>query len=1577
MKRKFINRMALLCAILLLVAGNMNMRAETRTVTTEALEGEGSLPSVIAQLQNGDILTFDRTTVNTITLTSNISTAKLITILGNGVTIAAQSGQYIKLTGSPVQVEDLHWETELQIASETSRVINCTFKPSSYAKYALSGNNKTSNISFEGCAFLSDENNTAYVQMTASSSKSTYHVHFTSCTFFVNSTVSRTKSSQGVSATVMKCDYYLSASQSVTFTNCVLLDPAATDEYPSVNVYNIQTKGYNVFQGVLKPYGNGPAWTPDTDSDILIASDAAEEDIPLKYDEGIYKVVAGKAAYRHLPAEPTQNDKMKDVVFPQKDLSGKAIDYATLSTHSGAWQEVYGDEGGGDNVVVTDIRVNFPSDNALFTDTTYRFTASVLSENSDAAQEVTWECASEHVTITPSGTGNIYASFRAKGITEDTPITVKLTARDNGSDNQPFVREYQITLKPYIHVGNIMLTDLAVAFGYENGLRATVLPADANWKDLEWTVDDPAVASITVHPGADSVTFKGLTEGTTTVFARAKDNNTINTLSLTVSRPDYSDGVFVVNEDWWGHYPGSVNFLYDDGRIDHNAFQHANHTPLYTLGSPAQYGAIYGDKFYIISKADKKLVVADARTLELHRGFYNLGSNMGEGRFFFGVDEHTGYVGTANGLRVVPLDELPYMEGNVKLDGINPDPKLVANLPGFSITSLQSGGGSFTGQVTTMKRVDERIFALQQGVVHVITATSHQVEATLDDHIYTTMTQSKNGDIWLGTSGTVPTGGAWNPQEDEQQADGELTGYFVRLDPWTLERTVVPLPGDVTGTGSTYGAWQADAFQGSATDNVLYWKSDHLHILRYDIDAHKVDTVLDLRDMPRHPDVVANTPWTLYGPSFAVDYETGKLVVVTGTFLITTTPNDRNNWKILRVDPNGGQPRADENGVIGNIISEHPLEKNYWFPAMPVFPDKRRPEFTSAPFPQTVTLSGAHPVDSLDLIDKVNDADNMRAAIVTTVLDGYNKSLVNAFIWRDTLVVAARKTIPAGQPAESTTVTLKFNSNGHVITRELDVTVQPGVATHPATGVTLDHTTAELTVGQTLTLTATVAPDDASNKTVTWTSSAPAVASVSNAGVVTALSVSGAAVDITATTVDGGFTAVCTVSTKAAGSSAVPVTGVTLNRTAAELTVGQALALTATVAPANATNKTVTWTSSVPAVASVNSAGVVTALSVSGAAVDITATTVDGGFTAVCTVLTKAADPIVTNPFELNQHSLTLYPGQNITLALTAPQHFNVTWSSSAPSVATVGSGGVVRSVSAGTTTIIARDFAKDKVDICTVTVLPFPVSTPESIELNTSFLNLIQGETATLRATSSPGLAGKPVIWSSSVPGVADVTAGGMVIAFAPGVCVIRATIDSWSATCTVQVSAPREKMEVDDVTTDGARIFIPKMTGASYYLLHLYTKQGFTLAPVYTLKVTPDGIVTLRSTAVDNLVVPLVYLSPATSYIVEAETIRELQGKADVIRTEMVAFTTSTITGVEEIFEAQPGVWYANGTLRIAHLDGYVCTVTSVSGRHTHQFRVVSPDESRRIQLVPGVYVLTARKDDDRKAFKFVVIQ
>ena len=166
------------------------------------------------------------------------------------------------------------------------------------------------------------------------------------------------------------------------------------------------------------------------------------------------------------------------------------------------------------------------------------------------------------------------------------------------------------------------------------------------------------------------------------------------------------------------------------------------------------------------------------------------------------------------------------------------------------------------------------------------------------------------------------------------------------------------------------------------------------------------------------------------------------------------------------------------------------------------------------------------------------------------------------------------------------------------------------------TRVSLGKTSVELTEGDETTLIATVNPDNATNKNVTWRSSDSSVASVSD-GKVTALKAGTAT--ITVTTEDGGKTATCEVKVnpKNVEPEVIAVTSVSLDKTSVELTEGDETTLIATVNPDNATNKNVTWKSSDSSVASVSD-GRVTALK-TGTAM-ITVTTVDGGKTATCQV---------------------------------------------------------------------------------------------------------------------------------------------------------------------------------------------------------------------------------------------------------------------------------------------------------------------------------------------------------------------
>ena len=180
----------------------------------------------------------------------------------------------------------------------------------------------------------------------------------------------------------------------------------------------------------------------------------------------------------------------------------------------------------------------------------------------------------------------------------------------------------------------------------------------------------------------------------------------------------------------------------------------------------------------------------------------------------------------------------------------------------------------------------------------------------------------------------------------------------------------------------------------------------------------------------------------------------------------------------------------------------------------------------------------------------------------------------------------------------------------------------------PVSSVTLDKEEVSLILEDKITLTATVAPENASNKTIVWTSSDESIVTVTD-GEVTALK-TGEAV-ITAKSADGDKKASCKVTVYA---KPVPVTGVSLNKQKARVFSNDELTLTATVAPEDATNKTLIWTTSNALVATVKN-GVVKGISVGEA--DITVKTEDGNHGATCKVsVTEESQTQTKGPLTLD-----------------------------------------------------------------------------------------------------------------------------------------------------------------------------------------------------------------------------------------------------------------------------------------------------------------------------------------------------
>ena len=385
---------------------------------------------------------------------------------------------------------------------------------------------------------------------------------------------------------------------------------------------------------------------------------------------------------------------------------------------------------------------------------------------------------------------------------------------------------------------------------------------------------------------------------------------------------DYTQGVFLVNEDWYGWDNGTVNFLTADGRLVYRAFRREN--PGEKLGITTQYGSIYGDRFFLVSKQANasgdtstggRLVVADARSLKKIAAFDEIG---GDGRAFLGVDEKTAYIGTSAGITLFDIESMQV---------------------GDKIEGTAGEGNSYAGQIGAMVRAGSYVFAAKQSVgVLVIDAATHTLHTTIELPTVSTLTLARDGGVWA--------------------ADGSS---LVRIDVATLETRIRALPEGCRVAG-TWGAWNAGSLCAAYGENLLYFADEsHRRIVRYDIDNDELNTGFFTL-----PDQDKKYVQQFQGAGLRVEPQSDRLFVITTESGYLS--HYMNNW-IHVVD-----------GHSGELLDTVELERYYWFMAMPVFPDNEAPVIA---LPDRLSI-GREPV-KISLLEAVTDADNLSASIVSAV----------------------------------------------------------------------------------------------------------------------------------------------------------------------------------------------------------------------------------------------------------------------------------------------------------------------------------------------------------------------------------------------------------------------------------------------------------------------------------------------------------------------------------------------------------------------------------------------------------------
>jgi uncharacterized protein YjdB len=338
----------------------------------------------------------------------------------------------------------------------------------------------------------------------------------------------------------------------------------------------------------------------------------------------------------------------------------------------------------------------------------------------------------------------------------------------------------------------------------------------------------------------------------------------------------------------------------------------------------------------------------------------------------------------------------------------------------------------------------------------------------------------------------------------------------------------------------------------------------------------------------------------------------------------------------------------------------------------------------------------------------------------------------------------------------------------------------------PVAEVRFDVPSMSLYVGQARTV--TVIARDAggtvlSARVVTWSSSDQAVADISAAGVVTAITPGMTSISATVE----GKTATLPVTV-----GLVPVAFVAVSPPTTSLYVGGSMDLAAIASDSaghQLAGRAISWTTSNASVAAVTPTGVVTGVA-SGTA---TITALVEGKTGTASI-TVSLVPVAT--VSVTPASASLHVGQTVDLGASATDAAGnaltgraVTWSTSNASVASVTVTGIVTALSPGSASITAT--VEGKTAAASITVNLVPVA---SVGVSPSSANLYVGQAVDLAATAKDStgnsLPGRAVSWTTGNGSIASVSSTGVVTAVAPGMATITATVEGKTATATITVS-------------------------------------------------------------------------------------------------------------------------------------------------------------------------------------------
>lgn len=521
--------------------------------------------------------------------------------------------------------------------------------------------------------------------------------------------------------------------------------------------------------------------------------------------------------------------------------------------------------------------------------------------------------------------------------------------------------------------------------------------------------------------------------------------------SLQSIAQNYTNGVYVLNEDWYGHNNSTLNFWNPETEtIDYLIMQMANNYE-YSLGCTSQYGQLYGDFIVITGKQDKdpgepgdmksgRVAILHKNTLkpvgdEVHPliSVNERDKSDADGRGVCFVDNEKFYVGTSNGIYVFKWNEQGkiFTWDSEKIIPGTGNPLIT----GDEVSNADGLGPLYQNQIGMMLRTQDYVFAIKQdlGVLIIDPKTDEIIK--IIEGCFSTMAQSKDGDIWVGVNYQEEgnednlnypygwNGDAWNGSQ------------LMCIDQYTLETKKVRI--DTGGIPQSWYAWTAGSLTASETENALYfvytdpslgqinWFRNCV-LYRFNIDAIDWDNI----DLSNPDEAYAEGACEeIYDSSFDDLYFYGGA--------LQCNPKDGNLYASFYV----GENIATQEWIYailnpeGEMIQYQEPIKRYWYPAMFIFPDNEAPIVENF---DDVTIEDKNPVE-ITLADKVTDSDSRNAAIVKSISNIADESIVKAEIIKGNLVLTPLK-------KGNTTVEIAFNSNGKVVTGNVNVSVTADIS---------------------------------------------------------------------------------------------------------------------------------------------------------------------------------------------------------------------------------------------------------------------------------------------------------------------------------------------------------------------------------------------------------------------------------------------------------------------------------------------------------------------------------------------------